>query len=407
MRTRLKTDLRPLQGLPSKVQFCKNCVISNQRPSSAVEFKNRNDKETIVFDANGLCSACRYHEQKYNKIDWENREKELLALLDRHRSNNGSYDVIVPGSGGKDSMYVSHILKNKYGMHPLTVTWPPNMYTDIGRENFEAWLNSGVDNITFSPNRAVHRKLTREAFINLLHPFQPFILGQKQIGPKIARKYGVKLIMYGESQAEGGNQIEEAYNPVMNPQYYAAETADLRNLRLGGLSFEELLDKGFKESDLKPYLPVTLQEVAAANIEVHHMGFYELWRPQDKYYYVVENCGFKPNPVRTEGTYSKYASLDDKIDGFHYYTTFIKFGIGRATYDAAQEICNRHITREEGVALVRRFDGEFPKKYFKDFLDYIGIDEEQFWHLIDSFRTPHLWEKVANEWRLRYQGQDY
>ena len=86
------------------------------------------------------------------------------------------YDVIVPGSGGKDSAYTAHILKYKYGMNPLTVTWAPHMYTEIGFKNFENWMHvGGLDNILYTPNGVLHRELTRNAFLNLLHPFQPFI----------------------------------------------------------------------------------------------------------------------------------------------------------------------------------------------------------------------------------------
>ena len=390
-------------GLPRDVKFCKRCVISNQRPASTVEFKNRNAKQAIDFDEHGICAACRYHDLKYHRIDWDGRHRALEELLDRHRSKDGSYDVIVPGSGGKDSMYVAHLLKHKYGMHPLTVTWPPNMYTDIGRRNFEAWLDGGYDNVSFHPNRRAHRELTRLAFLNLLHPFQPFVLGQKQIGPKTALRYGVKLIMYGESQAEGGTNMAEAFQPVMDPKYYTLPRAEQHNVSIAGLSWNELIAAGLTPADLANYIPATHEDILEAGVEVYHIGYYELWRPQEKYYYAVENCGFTPNPVRTEGTYSKYSSLDDKIDGFHYYTTFIKFGIGRATYDAAQEIRNHHLTREEGVALVRRYDGEFPDRYFQDFLDYIGIDEARFRQTIDSYRSPHLWRKSGNEWQLRHQ----
>ena len=107
--------------------------------------------------------------------------------------------------------------------------------------------------------------------------------------------------------------------------------------------------------------------------------------------------------MRTEGTYSKYNSLDDKIDGLHYYTTFVKFGIGRATYDASQEIRNKHLTREEAVALVRRFDGEFPQRYFKEVLEYVGMDPEHFIELCDRGRSSHLWKKEYGEWKLRHQ----
>jgi hypothetical protein len=87
---------------------------------------------------------------------------------------------------------------------------------------------------------------------------------------------------------------------------------------------------------------------------------------------------------------------------FHYYTTLIKFGIGRATYDAAQEIRNGKITREEGVQLVRKYDQEFPKKYFKEFLEYISISEEEFRDTVNKFRSPHLWTKEKEVWTLRH-----
>jgi hypothetical protein len=135
---------------------------------------------------------------------------------------------------------------------------------------------------------------------------------------------------------------------------------------------------------------------------VHYLGYYLPWDPQECFYYAVENAGFQANSERTEGTYSKYSSIDDRIDMFHYFTTLVKFGIGRATYDAAQEIRNGKITRDEGVNLVKRYDQEFPIKYFNEFLDYIGLTEKQFTETIDRFRSPHLWEKVGNKWHLKH-----
>ena len=151
------------------------------------------------------------------------------------------------------------------------------------------------------------------------------------------------------------------------------------------------------------YLPPKKEELENSNIEVHYLGYYLTWTPQEVYYYAVENTGFKARPHRTQGTFSKYSGIDDKIDDLHFYTTFIKFGIGRATYDAAQEIRNRHLTREEGAALVSRFDGEFPDRYFNDIMDYIGMKPDYFHELCDKFRSPHLWGKDANDkWVLRH-----
>ena len=118
-----------MYGLPETVKFCKLCVNSNQKPNTVVEFKNSdNQKKGTQIDENNICNACNYHEMK-KKIDWQKREEKLLEVLDIYRGKN-EYDCVVPGSGGKDSGYAAHILKYKYGMNPLTVTWSPHLYTD-------------------------------------------------------------------------------------------------------------------------------------------------------------------------------------------------------------------------------------------------------------------------------------
>ena len=393
-----------LFGLPQSVIFCKHCVISNQRPSSTVEFKHTLDeiKETIEVDDNGVCDACRYQEVKVSQISWEKREKLLIELLDKHRRSDGQYDIIVPGSGGKDSAYTAHILKYKYGMNPLTVTWAPHKYTEIGWKNFENWMHvGGLDNILFTPNGRLHRYLTQQAFLNLLHPFQPFIIGQRIIGPLMASKFGVKLVMYGENQAEYGNNPHENYKPTMDRKFFSV--GNPRDLILGGKPIREIIsEKNYSLNDFVPYIPPTAEYLESKDIEVHYLGYYLKWDPQECYYYAVENTGFQANSERTEGTYSKYSSIDDQIDMFHYYTTLIKFGIGRATYDASQEIRNGKITREEGVLLAQKYDQEFPNKYFNEFLDYIDISEDLFRETVDKFRSPHLWYQENAEWKLRH-----
>lgn len=391
-------------GLPEEVKFCKRCVISNQRPASAVEFKHTIDskKITMNFDDEGICDACRMADVK-EKIDWKKREEELLMLLDKHRSKDGSYDCLVPGSGGKDSAYQAHVLKYKYGMNPLTYTWPPILYTDYGYQNWRNWIEvGGFDNITFKPNGKVMKKLTRIAIENIFHPFQTFFFGQKNLAPKIAAQMDIPLIFYGENEAEYGNPIADNENSLRDKSIFAAKNLD--KIYLGGVSVKDLKENhDLTTADLKLFLPPTIDEIEGANIEVHYLGYYLKWTPQEVYYYAVENTGFKARPFRTQGTYSKYNSIDDKIDDLHYYTTFIKFGIGRTTYDASQEIRNRHLTREEGIALVKRFDGEFPDRYFKEIMDYLDMDPEYFKNeLTDKFRSPHLWSKIDNKWQLRH-----
>ena len=115
-------------------------------------------------------------------------------MCDKHRKYDGSYDCIVPGSGGKDSFYASHILKNKYKMNPLTVTWAPHIYTNWGWKNFQSWIHSGNDNYLMTPNGKVHRLLTRLSTELLFHPFQPFMFGQKTLAPKMASLFKIPLV---------------------------------------------------------------------------------------------------------------------------------------------------------------------------------------------------------------------
>lgn len=401
-----KQKLEVKYGLPEEVVFCKKCTISNQKPTTTQEVKHDKNqiKTTTYFNEDGICDACIWAEYKETKVDWTKREDELNVLLDKYRSKDGSYDVVVPGSGGKDSAYVAHILKHKYAMHPLTVTWAPHMYTDAGRKNLENFIDSGFDNILIKPNGKVHKLLTKLAFKNLGHPFQPFILGQRNVGPLIAKQYGIELVFYGENVAEYGNSWKDNLIPTMDVDLFSNVDISNEQLLISGVTIKELKEKyGITYHDLIPYGSISKEEIKQANIEMHYMSYYKKWIPQEIYYYASNHTDFQPNDKRTDGSYTKYSSFDDKSDPFHYYMTLIKFGLGRATYDTAQEIRTGHITREEGVSLVRSYDDEFPRTFFKDFLEYMEMDEKEFYETVDSFRSPHLWKKEQNVWKLRNQ----
>ncbi len=412
-----KSD-KTLYGLPEDIKFCRSCVISNQRPSSSIEFRNdgRAPKQTINFDNYDICDACKVKDEKIH-INWSERENELRELCDKFRRNDGKYDCLVPGSGGKDSFMTAHLLKYKYGMHPLTCTWAPHIYTDWGWKNHQAWIHAGFDNILFTPNGLVHRLITRLAVENLLHPFQPFILGQKNLSPKIAKQYDISLIFYGENEAEYGNPRSNSKSATMEYDFFAQNSE--KDIFLGGSSLSDLRELGLQEVDWDPYLPSNPEDLISKNIEVHYLGYYEKWHPQSAYYYSIENGNFKSAPERNNGTFSTYSSLDDKIDDFHFHTTWIKFGIGRASHDASQEIRSGDLLRDEGVALVEKYDGEFPSRWSQEIFDYLSLPNEQFpiaskffeepifnkeyYELLcDKFRSPHLW-KWDNEkgWILR------
>ena len=374
------------QSRPREIKYCRSCVVSNQRPR-------------IVFDNTGLCSACLYASWKHKGIPWDARHDKLVSLLSKHRRKSG-YDVIVPCSGGKDSSFIAHVLKHKYGMHPLCVKFAPFMYTDIGRENWGRFRQAGFDCIEFFPDGATHRKLARLCFEYLGDPFQPFVYGQLALPMKIAKYFGVGLVMYGENgEAEyGGDQSAND-----RPRW---DTSHWDRIYTKGAGVDKIWEIGKSLGALEglPSDAYTLPQDISSHAEFHWLGYYLKWHPQSNYYYAAKHTGFEANPEgRSEGTYSKYASLDDKLDDLHYYMAYIKFGIGRATSDAAHEIRDGEITREDGIALVRRYDGEFPEKHLGECLDYLGIDKEHLRAVVNRFRPEHVWENLSEgDWRLKH-----
>ncbi len=381
-----------LEKRPKEVKFCKNCTLSNQRPR-------------ITFDENGVCSACNYAAEKKN-IDWPTREKELAVLMDKHRSTDGSYDVIVPGSGGKDTVYVCGVLKNEYGMHPLCVKWAPFEYTEIGWRNFMAW-NEYADVITMFPNKRDHGKLARLAFELLGDPWQPFTYGQKAYAMQMAVKFKIPLIFYGESgEVEYGGSEKNKAKPY-------EDASDWEDFYFKGCGIDDLLTKGYECGmfDLDEIgggafsmcAPPPASEMAEIGAQMHWMSYYRSWDPHENYLYAKE-LGFSANTVRSEGTYTTYSSLDDKQDGFHHFPTHAKFGTSRCTSDAAAAVRAGQLLRDTAIGYIREYDGEFPSNHFEWFLNHTSMTEAEFWEIIDFYRgmSPHLWEKRRGKWLLKH-----
>ncbi len=389
-------------GLDRNIKICKVCLMTNQKPYSLNETKNsKSSKKTgLGFNREGICSACSYHQLKEKKINWSAREKELLKMLDQYRKNNGEYDCIVSGSGGKDSSFQAHILKYKYGMNPLTVTYSPILPTEIGLKNFYNWIDiGGFDNYLFRPSGKVSSVLAKEAFINLLHPMQPFKFGIKMFASKMALKFNINLVIYGEPYLEYGSGSKKENS--FDKDFYIN---DEETVYLGGLSIQDIKRKyqWITDSDLKSFMPIKTNDIKGKELNPIFLGYYLKYDPQEIYYYAVENCGFEPDTQRTDGTYGRYTGIDDKFDWLHFYTHFIKFAIGRCRFDASQEIRNGHITREEGIMLLKKYEGEYPKRYLDDCYNFMNIGKEEANKIIDSFRPDHLWEKSqSGQWKLK------
>jgi len=383
-----------LNKMETRVSFCTKCVNSNQR----FGFK---------FDKNGICDACNYSIKKDKEINWKKREKELQILCDKYRSKDGGIDCIVPASGGKDSLYVAHQLKYQYDMNPLTATFAPASFTDIGWKNYQNMCKK-FDNIMCYPSRDYHSKLARLGLELLGDIFTPWHMGSKSFPMKVAIKYKVPLIFYGENQgAEYGGRTDNEESPFLDEEERNHDKSlhekNLKRLVRIGSKYGVFPKNGIRNKSLEMYTLPEESEIKKLNLIIPWFSFYKKWIPQENYYYAHEHCGFELNPERSEGTFSKYSSLDDKTDGLYFYFMLLKLGTGRCTSDASQEIRSGLLTREEAVALVHKFDTEFPKKYFKENLEYLGIKDSYFLKIIEKFRSKHLWEKIDGDWQLKFK----
>jgi N-acetyl sugar amidotransferase len=393
--TKLPEIFRDLKVVdPEKeVIYCKSCTMSNQRPR-------------IKFNEKGICSPCVFHEYKIKFIDWDKREKELSELCDKYRKDDGSWDVIVPSSGGKDGSYVSYMLKEKYGMNPLTVTWASSIPTNIGSENLFNMAYTGQDNVLFTPNGIIHRKLSRASLIEVGDNFMPFAYGQINVPLQCAVKFNIPFVMYGENgNLEYGGGVEDYNLPTLKISTTIEDkfTGLPTPTAASELPKENWLPEGVKIKDLKLYLPPTKKEIERVGVEEHYCSYYEFWKPEYHYEVAKKYCGYKPNLVRTEGTYTDFASLDDKLDGFHYYLMFIKQGIGRTTSDSAHQVRHGIITRDEGVEFIKKYDGEFPSLNLNLFLEYMEMNMDELNEIFDKFRRQIIWKKESNEWKLKHQ----
>jgi N-acetyl sugar amidotransferase len=369
-----------------KIVYCKKCVMSNQRPR-------------LQFNDDGICAACLYSEYKKTMIDWDKREQELSDICDKFRSEDGSWDCVVPGSGGKDSGYVTYMLKKKYDMHPLSVTWAPSIPTEIGQQNLYNFIQSGYDNITGTPNGEIHRKLSKITFEEFGDNFLPFIYGQLNFPFNIATKFNIPLIFFGEDgDVEYGGSFERFDKSKLDMDYTVKS-------KFSSLPPDYWAKFGINSNQLGYYMPPTTNDLEHSQVEAHYFSYFENWKPDSHYDIVKQHLGFIPLNDRSEGTYTNFASLDDKSDGFHYYMAFIKFGIGRTTSDAAHQIRDGIITRDEGVDLVHKYDDEFPSLYLKEFLDYAELDMNSLNDIFDKFRRKIVWKKENDRWILREQVQ--
>ncbi|MFC1883618.1 N-acetyl sugar amidotransferase [Thermodesulfobacteriota bacterium] len=371
-----------------EIKYCTTCLMPNSRPR-------------IFFDDEGVCNACRYAEQKYLNINWEERRNEFIGILDQFRSKNGSWDCVVPWSGGKDSSAVAWKLKYEFGMNPLLVTFSPMMPNEVGNNNREEMIKAGFDHLFFRPNQKIHRKLAKRFFIERGNQKVAWDAGINALPVQVSVNYEIPLIFYAEhGETEYGGKVLKKDSGKIRDFTEVVEHQigdDPRNW----------LDGEITENDLQPYIYSDVEKINKIGITAYYFAYFNKWSMFENYNFIKNKIDFSKHPNgRTIGTFTDFDSLDDKMDPLYYYMQYIKFGFGRAVRDASRLIQNGHMSRDEGLSLALKYDSEFPNEFFDEVLEYLDLEEKEFHEIVDKHRNPEIWMKLEDKWALRYPLPD-
>lgn len=367
------------------MKYCKKCLTPDTRPR-------------ILFE-DGVCNACKYAEKvKNNTIDFDKRKLELDKLIHKIKkynfTNNTPYDCIIPWSGGKDSSAVALQLKEDYKINPLLVKFNALIPTDVGLHNCNELLSYGFDSIEIKPNIKISKLLSLRFLSERGNPKLHWDAAINSVIYKTALMTSIPFIFYAEHGEThyGGRVLNKDSERMRNYE-------EVIENQIGDNPENWLEDDVVDNNDLYPYTMPELEELTKSKIESYYYGYYIKWNVSENFRYISSKINFKTAARgRTYGTYTNFDSLDDYMDDMYYYMNYIKFGYGRCIRDLSRHIQKGEISRKDALEIAKKYDGEFPEDSIPHILDYLNISKESLIEIIDSHRTPNVWEKHGNKW---------
>ena len=362
------------------IKYCRHCVYPETKPD-------------LSLDENGICDACRFVDVK-DTTNWDLRRKELAEIFEKFKNKDGSnYDCVIPVSGGKDSTFQAYVVKEEFGLNPLCVSYHLPEFTDLGRKNLENLKKLGVDCLEFTPNPEICKKMQKIALIEFGDAQWPEHFGIFTVPVQVAVRYNIPLIVWGEnSQAEYGGPLKDMEN-----KYLDSKWCEQYGTRVGGQSNsfvgpEVMLKHGIDRKFLNPYIYPSDEEIKQVGVTGIFLGSFIRWNIKEQLK-KVRDLGFTLHDGPSEGTFTNYENLDNKIQGIHDYFKWLKFGYGRATDNASVQIRLNWINREEAMKLVKEHEGKLPERYLDEFLKQWGMSRDEFLQITEKFTNKELFKK--------------
>jgi N-acetyl sugar amidotransferase len=365
--------------------WCTRCVYPS---SSAI---------TLIFDAQGVCSGCRTHDQK-KEIDWDERLAWLLEEVEPYRKSSG-YECVIGVSGGKDSYYQAHFVKEKLGLKPLLVTYNGNNYLDVGWRNLMRMKEVfNMDHIVYSPSVDVLIRLNRLCFRMMGDMNWQNHAGIATVPMKMAVQQNIPLVFWGE---HGWTDIGGMHSMHDLVEYTARYR---RDQLLRGYDWHDMIgdaEEAIEESEVEWCKYPSDEEIERVGLRGIFIGNYDRWDANAHTELIKQRYGWEPSPEPFERTYRRISNLDDRYEnGVHDYLKYVKFGYGRATDHASKDIRAGYMTRAEGIEMIRKYD-HVRSSDLQVWLDYVGRDEAWFDAIANSFRDPRVWVRDAQGQSLK------
>lgn len=353
---------------------CSNCVMPDSRPG-------------IQFDEQGVCSACRNAEKK-ESVDWERRFDELRIFVEPYKKTKG-HNCLIAVSGGKDSHYQTHIMKERLGLNPLLVSVEDMfMMTDAGKHNIRNISERYHCNIvSFKPSIDTLKKSIRYCFERYGKP--TFLIDRYIYTYPLwmAKFTGIPLLVYGENIAYEYSDAEETYS--------AKE--QFNNGVASGITKEELIhNAGIPEEELVFLNPPNLD-----GLEPIYLSYFLRWNSYENYLYAKQN-GFHDLTHEWDRTMNtdNHDQVDSKVYWLHPWMKYPKFG-----HTFGSDYCSRMIrygrmTREQALENIKR-EGNLDPHVVREFCEFCGYKEWEFWRIVDRFYNLDIFDFKNGEWVLK------
>lgn len=361
------------------MKHCIRCAMPDTRPGS-------------VFDKNGVCQACHNYDSRKN-VNWEERKKELRKLCDKYRKNDGTYDCIIPVSGGKDSHFLAHIMLEEMDMHPLLVTVTDSFtHTKAGSHNLRNMIETfKLNHYQYTINHDLFRRATRIAFETTGEALKFVEYAIYTVPTLLAQQFGIPFVIFGENSAFEYGSTDTDFYDATSVVKSMSETLEKDR--------QWWVDHGLTNADVNS---IQLDRNKPLPLVIYMSYFYP-WS-SIRNLEVAKRYGFRDlaHEWKREGCVEDFEQMDSQAYMVHLWLKYPKFGFQRTSDIVSRRVREGYLSLEEARKLIREKDEKLDQIAMIDFISFLGYTQKEFWDIVDKLWNKNIFELKDGKWVLKH-----